>query len=298
MERMMTTENRKEQQYGDLFTADRDASRWDELYRDTSTLFNFNMSVRRDRVCDVVFQRYTPEHAILDLGCGAGVVMEKLLQRGYKVTGVDRSNDMLDLSRKRLADYPSDSYQLRQGTCESLPFEDQQFDVILCIGVFGYIDDVVGALLEIRRVLRPGGLLVMSVRNPYNAAVSDPVTGVRALVRKILERFRKPERQAVPQPAPSPGEGETSSRPPQFKIDILQRPQPLLKGVARCGYKLDFFTGFGFGPLSIAGKRLLPHSWNIKLSNFLDTTLDRLGLQKLSRAVGDVSIYGFIKTGE
>jgi hypothetical protein len=124
------------------------------------------------------------------------------------------------------------------------------------------------------------------------------VTGVRALARKILERFRKPDRQSAPQPVPSRGVGDASARPPQFKIDILQTPQPLLKGVARCGYKLDFFTGFGFGPLSIAGKRLLPHAWNIKLSNFLDTTFDRLGLQKLSRAVGDVSIYGFIRTGE
>ena len=104
---------------------------------------------------------------------------------------------MLDLSRKRLAAYPSDSYQLRQGTCESLPFEDQQFDVILCIGVFGYIDDVVGALLEIRRVLRPGGLLVMSVRNPYNSAVSDPVKGVRALTRKLTEITERVEAAAL-----------------------------------------------------------------------------------------------------
>lgn len=292
----MTLANRKEEAYGDLFTTAQDATKWNDLYEDTSTLFNFDMAERRDRVCQMVYQRYTPESAILDLGCGAGVVMEKLIQHGYKATGVDRSSDMIELSRKRLSSFPSDAYQLEQGTCESLPFEDKQFDVILCIGVFGYIDDVVGALLEIRRVLRPGGLLVMSVRNPYNSAISDPVHAVRMLARKVTNRSQKSVQNPVSTSATASLAADTApGSPPQFKIDILQKPRPLIEGVTRCGYGLDYFVGFGFGPLTIAKKRLLPHAWNIAISNFLYTIFDRLGLQKISRSIGDVSIYGFIK---
>lgn len=292
----MAVENRKEEKYGDLFTTNRDASRWNDLYEDTSSLFNFNMAERRDRVCQLVFERFTPERAILDLGCGAGVVMEKLLQNGYSVTGVDRSSDMLDLSRARLAGFPPDAYQLRTGTCESLPFDDQQFDVVLCIGVFGYIDDVVGALLEIRRVLRPGGLLLISVRNPYNSVIFDPVEAAFKLARKLLRRFRGAGRTTKSTPAAVKStHGDASDRPPQFRIDILQRPRPLIAGVKRCGYDLDFFEGYGFGPVALAGKRLLPHAWDIRLSNFLNSFLDAAGLNGIKRWIGDVSIYGFVK---
>jgi ubiquinone/menaquinone biosynthesis C-methylase UbiE len=294
----MGFENSKEETYGDLFTTEKDASRWEKLYKKTeSSLFNHNMALRRDRVCQLVLDRYTPDTKILDLGCGSGVVMESLIQQGFSITGVDRSQDMLDLSQKRLSQFPKESYPLQIGSCEHLPLNDEQFDVILCIGVFGYIDDVVGALLEIRRVLRSGGLLVISVRNPFNTAIADPIRALRFLTTKAFYKLSK-KSQKLPQKSSENSVSNVTekSRPPQFRVDILQNPRPLIQGVSRCGYRLDYFAGFGFGPLSIAGKELLPSKLSIAISDFLNQNFDRLGLAMITRSIGDVSIYGFIKT--
>jgi hypothetical protein len=174
-----------------------------------------------------------------------------------------------------------------------LPFADERFDAILCVGVFGYIDDVVGALLEIRRVLRPRGLLVISVRNPFNTVLSDPVQLLRFLGRKLVRGLSKLSRRP---PVTLGASASDPQRPPQFEVGIRQNPAPLIRGVTRCGYGLTYFAGFGFGPVAIAGNQLLPDRWSIALSDSLGQTLDRLGLQAITRSVGDVSIYAFTKT--
>jgi ubiquinone/menaquinone biosynthesis C-methylase UbiE len=245
------------------------------------------MAVRRDRVCQFVADHFPQDAKILDLGCGAGVVMEQLIRRGYTVIGADRSADMLNLTRERLASYPAKAYELHQGTCEQLPFATHQFDVVLCVGVFGYIDDVVGALTEIRRVLRPGGRLVMSVRNPFNKLIFDPAGGLMAVYKKLRTRSRSGTNTV--QTAPG--------RPRQFTIDIFQEPRSLIQGVSSCGYTLEYFTGFGFGPVAFNGKTLFP-AHEIRMSDSLNALFDRLGMTGLSRWVGDVSIYSFFKSAD
>ncbi len=300
----MSSSRPKEELYGDLFSTERRAHLWNDLYDDPSNVFNRNMALRRDRICQLVTDRFSPDAEILDLGCGAGVVMEQLLQRGFRVTGADRSTDMLDLAGRRLEGFPPEEYQLHQGTCEDLPFEAEQFDSVLCVGVFGYIDDVVGALLEIRRVLRPGGLLLMSVRNPTNSLISDPIRVLRSVYREPWPKLWKILKSAASgsvssasaesEPPPNP----FSTRPPQFSIDILQKPRPLIRGVSRCGYRLDYFAGFGFGPLAVNGRSLLPGRLSVQINDVLNSSLDRLGLKTLTQRVGDVSIYGFIKSSD
>ena len=294
----METEKSKLETYGDVFTAQKSASKWDDLYKNPSNLFSHNMAVRRDRICKFVVDHYDPETKILDLGCGAGVVMEPLIEKGFVMTGADRSQDMLDLSQQRLSRFPKEQYELHLGTCESLPFQDEQFDIILCVGVFGYIDDVVGALLEIRRVLRPGGVLLMSVRNPFNLILSDPVRTAKFVSKKVgggLFGAKKPVPITSLSSENEDSTGSISQRPPQFRVDILQNPRPLINGVIQCGYKLEHFSGFGFGPFSVAGKSIFPRRWSIKISDFLNCAFDRLGLKFITRSIGDVSIYAFRK---
>jgi SAM-dependent methyltransferase len=285
-------EKTKTETYGELFTTGQHAGLWNDLYRDTANPFNHNMAIRRDRVCRFVTESCKPSDRILDLGCGAGVVSEKLIEAGYTVAAVDRSQDMLEHTRKRLSRLPADRYELRQGTCESVPYPDNHFDTIVCVGVFGYIDDVVGALLEIRRVLKPGGLLLISIRNSNNRIFSDPVRAVRALGSKAAGLFRT--RTGEPVVANSAGP-DGKPRPAQFRVDIQQKPSPFIRGVKTCGYRLESFTGFGFGPFSVAGRHLFPHRWTIVISDFLNKAFDGVGLEVVTRTVGDVSLYVFRK---
>lgn len=100
----------------------------------------------------------------LDVGMGPGRLASELVQHGWTVNGVDASAQMVAAAQRRMPETPE---RLVQGEIESLPFADGSFDAVIATGVLEY-SDLEGALLEIARVLRPGGLAVVSYPNPGN----------------------------------------------------------------------------------------------------------------------------------
>jgi len=111
-------------------------------------------------------------HRILDAGCGAGPLLAALRDRGAIVTGVDSSARMLELARRRLgADASLHVADLR----DPLPFPDGAFDDVVASLVLHYLKDWEPTLAEFRRVLRPGGRLIVSVDHPFVAyTLTDP----------------------------------------------------------------------------------------------------------------------------
>lgn len=102
-------------------------------------------------------------HDILDIGCGAGPLTDQLVKRGAKLSGFDASAAMIDLAKQRLGE----TAELRVAKLgEVLPYEDNSFDDAVASLVFHYLPDWSFALQEVRRVLRPGGRLLMSVNHP------------------------------------------------------------------------------------------------------------------------------------
>lgn len=94
-----------------------------------------------------------------DLGCGAGQLMEALAPCVGRVIGVDESGPMLNAATKRLAGH--DNVELRVGTIESLPIEEETLDAALLFLVAHFITDPAKAVDEIRRVLKPGGKVLI-----------------------------------------------------------------------------------------------------------------------------------------
>ena len=101
---------------------------------------------------------------ILDAGCGSGPLSAALRDRGAIVTGIDRSAGMLEQARRRLGD-DADLQVAELGS--PLPFPDGTFDDVTASLVLHYLPDWGPALAELRRVLRPGGRLIVSVNHPY-----------------------------------------------------------------------------------------------------------------------------------
>jgi SAM-dependent methyltransferase len=101
---------------------------------------------------------------ILDAGCGAGPLFAALRDRGAIVTGLDKSAGMLELARRRLGD-DADLQVADLGN--PLPFPGNTFDDVTASLVLHYLEDWGPALAELRRVLRPGGRLIMSVDHPF-----------------------------------------------------------------------------------------------------------------------------------
>jgi len=101
---------------------------------------------------------------ILDAGCGSGPLFAALRDRGAIVTGIDKSAAMVELARRRLGD-DADLQVAELGG--PLPFPSDTFDDVTASLVLHYLEDWGPALGELRRVLKPGGRLIVSVDHPF-----------------------------------------------------------------------------------------------------------------------------------
>jgi SAM-dependent methyltransferase len=101
---------------------------------------------------------------VLDLGCGPGLYAEALLAAGAEVVGCDASSRMVELARQR----SGGAADLRVHDLEA-PLDwlgDASVDLAVSALVHHDVTDRIGLLLEVRRVLRPGGALVLSTTHP------------------------------------------------------------------------------------------------------------------------------------
>jgi arsenite methyltransferase len=121
---------------------------------------------------DVLAQRRTsrsalglrPGERVLDIGCGPGFLTAEMAEEvgsGGRVDGVDPSESMLAVARRRETAPGAAPISLHAGDALTLPFEDGTFDAAVSTQVLEYVDDVPAALAEAFRVLRPGGRLVV-----------------------------------------------------------------------------------------------------------------------------------------
>jgi ubiquinone/menaquinone biosynthesis C-methylase UbiE len=132
------------------------------------------------RLCDIA--RIAPGHSVLDVACGTGATTREVAVRvGSKgrVVGLDRNQGMLDVARKRTRDV-----EWIEGIAEELPFPTNSFDVVLCQFGLMFFDDRSKALGDMRRVLKPGGRIGLSV---WDDADSSP--GYAAMITLIDELF-------------------------------------------------------------------------------------------------------------
>lgn len=122
----------------------------------------------------VVSKHFTdPDARILDLGCGTGRTTAPLDAMGYDIVGVDLSEALVEEARKS---HPEVSFQV--GDATDLSFPDESFDYALFTD--RGIDDIptkaerMRAILEVWRVLRPGGVFAFDVNNQLSRFVFDP----------------------------------------------------------------------------------------------------------------------------
>src|SRR5215475_1957324 len=100
-----------------------------------------------------------PTWVVGDLGCGAGHISEALAPCVARIVAIDESGPMLDAAKLRLDQY--ENVELRPGTIESLPMDDDTLDAAVLFLVAHFITDPSKAMREIRRVIKPGGRLLI-----------------------------------------------------------------------------------------------------------------------------------------
>jgi SAM-dependent methyltransferase len=117
---------------------------------------------------------------ILDAGCGSGPLSAALRAKGAVVTGFDVSAAMVDLARERLGE----DADVRVADLRApLPYADAEFDDVVASFVLHYLEDWGRPLAELRRVLKPGGRLILSVNHPSAYAIVYPEADYFALTK-------------------------------------------------------------------------------------------------------------------
>lgn len=114
-------------------------------------------------------RRFGEGRDVLEVGCGTGLVLERIAKFARSARGIDLSPGMLEKARARGLD-------VVEGSATELPFADNSFDVTCSFKVLAHIRDIDRALAEMARVTRVGGVVLAELYNPWS---------LRGLLRKL-----------------------------------------------------------------------------------------------------------------
>jgi SAM-dependent methyltransferase len=130
-----------------------------------------------------------PGGAVLDIGCGVGVFLRLVADRGAAAFGIDASEALVGLARRRVPEA-----DIQVGEMESLPHEDDRFDLVTGFNSFFFANDMVAALREAGRVAKPGAPVVIQVWGPHDRCELEAM--------KVVVRPYMPPRPADAPPEP------------------------------------------------------------------------------------------------
>ncbi len=135
------------------------------VYNRIAALFSATREYNWDDVAQLT-EYLKPGDQVLDLGCGNGRLYQILAKKQVQYTGADQSGELIALAQQKS---PGAEFVVAEMT--TLPFADAQFDAIFCIAALNHIPGhklQLQALREMRRVLKPGGHLLMTNWNLHS----------------------------------------------------------------------------------------------------------------------------------
>lgn len=125
-------------------------------------------TLRRTSVLDLL--RRSGATKVLEVGCASGTLVDSLRDTAVEYHGVDISPKMVAACRKRYSDMAHASFAVADA--RRLPYDNQVFDAVLCVGMLEYAEDEAVVVREFARVLRESGVCLITGINawsPYNA---------------------------------------------------------------------------------------------------------------------------------
>lgn len=130
--------------------------------------------------------------AVLDVGCAGGFMSEAIAKRGGRVTGIDPAEKAIEAAREHAAGEGLD-IRYDVGVGESLPYEDDAFDSVVCVDVLEHVSDRPKALAEIARVIRPGGTFCFDTINRNPLARLAAITVAEDVLRLLPKGTHDPD---------------------------------------------------------------------------------------------------------
>jgi len=175
------------------------------------------MNKSHSRVTDWGLSHITvhPNDTILDAGCGGGLTINKLatIAAAGKVYGIDFSSESVAASKRTNAAFiPEGRVEIHEASVTQLPFQDNLFDLITAVETHFWWPDPLAGVVELRRVLKPGGSLLI-IAEIYRGSASPmaqiaarqlPKAGMKMMTvdehRQLLEQAGLVDVQDFTQP--------------------------------------------------------------------------------------------------
>lgn len=128
----------------------------------TSLVERFNAAHALNRRCSQLMKHHPQVGTLLDVGCATGHFLNAMQERGWRVSGVELNGYAADYARKTF------DLEIFTGTLAEAVFPESSFDVVTMWDVLEHVPDPKETLAEIARILKPGGLLALSLPNPQS----------------------------------------------------------------------------------------------------------------------------------
>jgi ubiquinone/menaquinone biosynthesis C-methylase UbiE len=234
-----------------------------EFWRDTYLRNDVLGTVNRQR--QAVALGYVDElpllkgSRVLEIGCGAGYMAIALAQRGFVVQAVDHAPEMIELARRHVKHAGlDDRVHTSIEDAHKLSFEDESFDLVVSLGVINWLYDLRKALVEITRVLQPGGYTILNSIRAHallNPLAIPAFESTLESMKHLVERaFPHSGRVAAPLHRYLPKEINRYLR--KAKLTVIKS------------------TNVGFGPFTIFNHSLFPKNVEVKIQQKLQKYAD------------------------
>jgi SAM-dependent methyltransferase len=155
------------------------------------TLVGFAMAVksRRRSLWVLSLLHLQPDDRVLEIGFGPGVDIRRASQVASFVAGIDHSAVMVQQARRRnRAALRAGQVDVRQGTiADPLPFADGAFTKVFAINSYQFWPDPVASIRELRRVLRPGGVIAIAIQPRWRGATDGDARRVGEETSALLQ---------------------------------------------------------------------------------------------------------------
>jgi ubiquinone/menaquinone biosynthesis C-methylase UbiE len=121
---------------------------------------------------DILTKYIDPTLRVLDVGCGPGDLSIRISQQCHEVQGVDVTPEMIQIAEEKAAFEPANVYFQQADACD-LPFEDYSFDTVMSVNALQTMIRPEMAIMEMSRVLKPGGELLLITYCYGDSSLSD-----------------------------------------------------------------------------------------------------------------------------
>ena len=150
-----------------------------------------NYKAETNLISQIIKKFHSPNVNILDIGCGTGEHTLELLKKGYKVTGIDLSNEMLKIAKKKLLSNKLFSNNLFNLNAYNVNKLDVKFNVILMMfNVIGYLKDVQFFFEKLKDCLEPNALIFFDYWSEKAVKKNPPKTTKKDFLLKEFKATR------------------------------------------------------------------------------------------------------------